>query len=191
MKKDPQAEANRIALHRALAEGEGLSTLESLEQGTESLKAAFQEDPHMAVTGELFQIAQQISEGAGLLAEHFQANHQAELEERALRVRYDSLVTAHTYRRNVVGPAVLDWADCLGRNGERERAEALYEKVIKDFAQLLGWGPTFDPDWLVAVQCLERALISSQGDFTELRERTRAVLLESEQLVAARASAEA
>jgi len=188
MSGDPQLEALLIAMRSALAAGEGLDALEGVERGIETLRVAFQEDPGMAVTGVLFQIVGQLSECGLELAKHFQETGQTDLEERAWRARYDSMATAHTYRRNLIGPVLLDWADCLRRLGQEEQAQALYEKVVRDFSQLLGWGPTFDPDWLVAVQCLERAMDSSSRDFSELKERTRAVLRQSEQLIEDRAA---
>ncbi|MCA9775610.1 MAG: hypothetical protein KC800_02800 [Candidatus Eremiobacteraeota bacterium] len=188
MSGDPQLEAMLIAMRSALAAGEGADALDGVERGIETLRVAFQEDPSMAVTGVLFQIVQQLSECGLELAKHFQNTGETEFEERAWRARYDSMATAHTYRRNLIGPVLLDWADCLKRLGNEEKAQSLYEKVIKDFSQLLGWGPTFDPDWLVAVQCLERAMNSSNRDFSELRERTRAVLQQSERLIEDRAA---
>ena len=141
----------------------------------------------MAVTGELFSAADELAASALELAKNFEKSGQSELEERAWRVRYDSITTAHTYRRDLVGPALLDWADCQKRMGNTEKADVLYDSVIKDFSRLLGWGPSFDPDWLLAVRCLERAMKSSSRDFTELQERTRLVLEQSEELAEARA----
>jgi hypothetical protein len=162
-----------------------LQTLETLETDTEALKVAFQQDPSMAVTGELFRTADKLSSSALELAQYYSESQDSALEERALRVRYESVLTAHTYCRNLVGPALLDWADCHKRLGNIEKSDALYDIVIRDFSRLLGWGPTFDPDWLVAVQCLERAMDHSSRDFTELQRRTRLVLLQSEELRAA------
>jgi hypothetical protein len=161
------------------------TALDALEMGTESLRIAFQDDPGMAVTGELFEAADQLTAVALELAGHFSQAELPRLEERAWRVRYESVVTAHTYRRNLVGPALLDWADCQKRLGRIEEADALYDNVIRDFSRLLGWGPTFDPDWLVAVQCLERAMSHSTRDFSVLQGRTRLVLQQSEELRAA------
>ena len=185
MERELDLPALLTSVKTALEHGNQKTALVALEQSTEGLKKAFQQDPSMAVTGELFQIAAQLSEFALKLAKHFSQTEQTEDEETALRVRYESVVTAHTYRRNLVGPALLDWADCQKRLGKVAEADALYDNVIRDFSRLLGWGPTFDPDWLVAVQCLERAMSHSSRDFSVLQGRTKLVLQQSEELRAA------
>lgn len=173
-------------VRRSIQDGDAATALDLVERDTDSLKIAFQNDPSMAFTGDFFRQADQLSLCAVELARHFQEKDDVESEGRALQVRYHSTATAHAYRRNLLGPAILELADFHKRCGDIEKADQLYNAMIKDFSRILSWGPTFDPDWLLAMNCLVKAMQGSTRDFSVLAERTRLVLQQSEELVRAR-----
>lgn len=171
------------SVRQALNGGNSESAFTILAGNIEKLNIQFKRDPTMAISGELFETVHQLEEYAITLAHYFQSLGEDDLEEKAWCLRYKAVVTAHLHRRNILGPAMIDWANCNTRIGRTAKAEEIYRDIITGFETILGWGPTFDPDWLVAVACLDQALQNSRSDFGPLKERTRTVLEQSEHLV--------
>ena len=77
---------------------------------------------------------------------------------------------------------MLDWANCNKRIGRLEKADELYHAIVSDFQAILGWGPTFNEDWMTAVRCLQQALENSNRDYGDLKTRTTDVLSKSERM---------
>lgn len=160
----------------------GEQALDDVERESFLLQELFSDDPSMALTGKLFEIAEHLSESSLKLARHFHTARDLYREERAWHLRYATLHIARAHQRNVMGPALLDWADCLRRMEQFEKADSLYQSVIDDFSTILGWGPTFNEDWIEAVRSLQAALSNSRRDYGGLRSRVDLVLEQSEQL---------
>lgn len=164
----------------------GEQALDTLERESFLLQELFHSDPSMALSGKLFEIAEHLSESGLQLARYFRQVDEIDREERAWHLRYASLHIARTHQRNIMGPALLDWADCLRRMEQFEKADSLYNSVIEDFTTILGWGPTFNEDWIEAVKSLQTALHNSRKDYGDLSERVDLILRQSEQLKLAR-----
>lgn len=160
----------------------GEMALDYLERQVFLLQELFVDNPSMAVTGELFEIAERLAQNGLQLATHFQTLPEIEQEERSWHLRYAALLVARAHQRNVTGPALLDWADCHRRMGRHDKAESLYQTVVEDFPTILGWGPTFNQEWITAVRCLQTALTHSQKDHGGLLERVSRLLEQSEEL---------
>jgi len=186
MKLEVQLHRLIDSIERALNGGDGQSALRDLATGVKNLRTLFSNNPAMAITGELFETTDQLNHYAVRLARHFHNEGQVEFEEQAWKSRYESVATAHAHRRNLLGPALLDWADCNLRLGNRAKADEIFETIIRDFTEILGWGPTFDPNWLVAVNCLDQAMTRSSKDFGELQVRTQELLQQSHRLAESR-----
>ena len=77
---------------------------------------------------------------------------------------------------------MLDWGDCNRRMGNVEKADSIYDGVVRDFAEILGWGPSFNSEWLLAVRCLHKAVQNSSQDYGDLGSRTHSMLEQSEQM---------
>ena len=177
--------------HRSLAElvsetlagADGLPALQILEEENQFLKELFLRDPSMAITGELFELAEPLIHHARALAETFAERRETQLEERAWQMRVECVRTAYAHRRNVVGPALLDWANCNKRIGNLEKSDEIFDSLIKDLSTVLPWGPSFDPDWLLTVDCLQQALLASGRNYGDLQEKTEKMLGDSRLLV--------
>lgn len=154
----------------------------ALDSANQELKSRFGKDPFMAVTGDLFQEAEVLCNLSISLATYFAEHGQSQLEERAWELRCSPVLTAHALRRDRVGPALLDWANCNRRRGKTEKADELYDTIVVDFTEILGWGPSWNEDWLLAVRCLQQALEKSTRDYGNLLIRTERMLAESEKL---------
>lgn len=168
--------------------GSAERALDLLERQSFLMQELFSEDPSMALTGELFEAADKLEAFGIELARHFGSSEQCEMEERALQLRVSVVQTAHAHRRDVLGPALVDWADCNRRMGRLEKADTLYHSVVEDLTTILGWGPTFNRDWIEAVKSLQKALEYSRRDYGELATRVKNVLEESERLCCAQGS---
>lgn len=177
--------------HRSLAElvretlegADGLQALLSLELENQSLKEIFLRDPSMAITGELFELAEPLIQHACALAEAFAIRQEIRLEEKALQLRVECVRTAYAHRRNVVGPALLDWANCNKRIGDLEKSDEIFDSLIRDLSTVLPWGPSFDPDWLLTIDCLQQALLATGQNYGDLQEKTEKMLMDSRLLV--------
>ena len=169
-------------IHDAVCGGDAELALTTLREENEKLKVALGSNPMMAVTGDLFDRAELLKEHGWTLACYFNKTDKPELEERALQLRCQPILTAHTHRRNLVGPVMLDWANCNKRIGRVEKADELYHAIVSDFQVILGWGPTFNEDWMTAVRCMQQALENSSRDYGDLKTRTSDVLSKSEQM---------
>jgi hypothetical protein len=169
-------------VHAVLDGGEGRPALEALARENETLKGRFGDDPFMAVTGELFEAAQFLNDQGCTLAKYFQESGNIDYEEKAWQLRCGPILTAHAHRRNIVGPAMLDWGNCNLRLGNVEKADAIFDSVVKDFTEILGWGPSFNGEWLLSVRCLNEAIENSSRDYGDLAVRTKVMLERSEQL---------
>ncbi len=170
------------SIEKALKGEEESQALEDLNSGIRNLRTLFSRNPSMAITGELFEITEGLNNCALRLARHFESQGESELEEQAWKARYESLATAHAYRRNLLGPALIDWADCNLKLGNTDKADEIYHRIVENFTEILGWGPTFDPGWMVAVGCLEQALERSSRNYGPLEARTKELLRQSRKL---------
>lgn len=159
-----------------------VSALDCLERESFLVQELFADNPSMAVTGELFDLAERLTLVGLRLARHFQRTGEIDLEERAWHLRHDTMHTARAHQRNVMGPIILDWADCNRRLGRHEKADSLYDSVVNDFSTILGWGPTFNADWIEAVKSLQKALALSSKNYGDLSNRVDTVLAQSEEL---------
>lgn len=169
-------------VHDAVCGGDAELAMHALRDHNEQLKTTFGINPMMAVTGDLFKTAELLKEHGWTLACYFNKMGMPELEEQALQLRCQPILTAHTHRRNLVGPVMLDWANCNKRIGKHDKADELYHAIVSDFQPIIGWGPTANEDWLLAVRCLEQALENSDRDYGELKARTKHVLAQSEKM---------
>ncbi len=169
-------------LDRTVAQQDYEAALDTLTTGIANLRRLFSENPSMVLSREVFELAEQLDRAAGGLARRLRDQSLTHLEERAWSARFDSLTIAHTHRRNVMGPALIDWAECNLRLGDSEKADRLHHRVIESSREILGWGPTFDPGWITTVECLETALERSSRDYGDTLFETRSVLEESRKL---------
>ena len=162
--------------------GDPESALLALQAENIKLIERFRCDPSLAVTGELFRIADVLCEQGELLALHFASAGSSRLEERAWELRSEPIQTAYPHKRNRIGPVLLDWANCNRRIDEIEKADSLYEKIIDDFQEILPWGPTFNDDWILSVRCLLEAVNKSSSERLDLSQNISELLERSEDM---------
>lgn len=162
---------------------EGREALIALDQAAYFLKELFERDPTMAVRGELFEQTEILTNHARTLAQEFARRQDFVSQERSLELRLLSVRTAYTHRRNIVGPTILELANCNKLMGNRDKANSLYDSLVRDLSQVLGWGPSFDRDWLSTVECLQQALLNSDEDYGDLKEKTARMLEDSRKML--------
>ena len=163
----------RDLVSKTLEGADGWEALVALEKQNEILRKQFPEGPRAVVTAQLYTVADELSHLAWELAQEFSKQAKGEYEEHAWRLRSKTICTAHSFERHFVGPAMLDWADCALRLGKREIADTIYTAIIKDFTELIRRQPQPTPEWLLGLQCLERALVRHSKPYEMLLDKTR------------------
>lgn len=163
--------------------GDGRNALDSLSKAAAKLAEQFENDPGMALNGQLFDQAEELTGLAQRLALHFSEQCQSQLAAEAWSLHLKVTLTAYPHRKNLVGPALLDYAICLENLGEHQEAQESYSRIIDDISPILSWGPTFNADWLKAVRCLQQALVRSVHSHPELATRIDSLLAQSEEML--------
>ena len=156
--------------------------LKALNRHCAELRELFSQNPEMAVTGELFETTKQLSHHCYRIASYFAEHGHSEKEESAWRTRHELLMTAYPHRRDLVGPAKLDWANSLRKLGQAEKAERLYELIIDSISAILPWGPTFNEAWITSIKCLESTIKKSSTERGELLRKVTLSLQESQDM---------
>lgn len=155
--------------------GDGDRALECLREQNLVLKSRFPDDPFACVRADVFPAAQELVGQAIRLAEEFLRRGDTQREEMAWHLRSGPVCLAYGHHRHLVGPAMLDWAECNVRLGNQKKAEAIYQAVIKDFVELLDRPGAGDAN-RTALDCLKQALLASEQQDEELLRRTESLL---------------
>ena len=168
---------------RAVNGKDGEAALEALSVAIQDLAMDFDGNPGLALSGELFGRADSLARFGERLGLHFSEQCQSEQAASAWSLRLKVIMIAYPHRRNLAGPALLDYAVCLENLERVDEAQELYTQIITDIAPILSWGPTFNEDWLKAVRSLQNALERCHQPNLELSEQTKLLLAQSEDMV--------
>ena len=116
---------------------DGKEALQFLQQQNELLKSKLPDSSFGAVTADVFPVAYELIRQAGYLAHEFEQRGDTQNEERALHLRTGPVCWVYGHHRQMVGPAMVEWAECLLKLGENERAEAIFKSVVLDLVEVL------------------------------------------------------
>ena len=168
---------------QALA-GEGAEqALTALSECCQILRQRVGQDSVKTVSPDDLQAARTLQVWAHKLAQHLSEQDENRLEEIAWQLRCSPILALHGYQRHLVGPAMLDWADCNARQGNLEKADMLYSAVIQDFRMLLDIEPAPSTESFTALDSLKKALERHSQEHPVELEQTRARLKQWEQKI--------
>jgi hypothetical protein len=136
-----------------------------------------------AVSPDDLQAARSLQMWAHRLAQHLSEKDEDRLEEIAWQLRCSPILALHGHQRHLVGPAMLDWADCNARQGNQEKADMLYNAVIQDFRMLLALEPVPSTESFTALDSLKKALERHSQEHPAELEQARARLRQWEKMI--------
>lgn len=151
--------------------GEPLHALQELELQNGLLKQQFESEPQSGPASGLMEVAFRLTKFARQIALELGRRGEVRFEEMAWALRCKPVLATLSHRHDLVGPAMLDWADCNRRLGNLEKADFLYEAVIKDFLEVLEWPPELGRRRDSALDSLLHALNHSRRDYGQLLDK--------------------
>lgn len=154
---------------------DGDVALEALSAHIDMLKSRVPSSPFAAVTADVFPTAYELIRLAGNLAHEFSQRGDAEREERALHLRTGPVCSVYGHHRQMVGPAMVEWAESLLRLGNNSKAEAIFKSVVLDLKEVLDRPGAPDASE-VTLKSLQRALEGYPEATEELKTRTEQAL---------------
>lgn len=158
-----------------LAGADGDRALQYLRGQLEVLNTRIPRKAFGAVRADIFPLTYELVRQALKLADEFRKRDDLKREEMALYLRSQAVCKTYGHHRHLVGPAMIELADCRRRMGRPDAAQWVYDAVIKDFAVLLEWGGT-DEQARIGLQSLKTALEHTEGASEDLLARTRTAL---------------
>lgn len=174
MSQDPEPQIVGHAVQEfidgSLTDGDEVLLL--LQEHNNRLRALVPTTPHGALKASVFPQAFELVRHAVRLAEEFARREDTEREEKALHLRTGPVCWVHGHHRHLVGPAMLEWAECNERLGNQQKAAMIYDAVVKDFVEILNWEQN-DKGYRIALESLQKALEKSPQAAPELLEKAR------------------
>ncbi len=150
---------------------DGDEVLLLLQEHNNRLRAQVPTNPQAALRANVFPQAFELVRHAVRLAQEFARRQDTMREEKALHLRTGPVCWVHGHHRHLVGPAMLDWAECNERLGNQEKAAMIYDAVVKDFVEILDWDQN-DKGYKIALESLKKALEKSPQAAPALLEKT-------------------
>lgn len=162
-----------------LSGGEAAPALDFLASQNAILKSKIPDNPFGCVTADVYPAAQELVIRALALANEFQRRGDTVNEEKALHLRTGPVCYVYGHHRHLVGPAMLEWAECNERMGNKPKAEAIYDAIVKDFLELLDREPGGEAD-KISLSSLKEAIEGRSQPDLALLERTEIALAKLE-----------
>jgi hypothetical protein len=176
-------EQTKALVKEALAGGNAEAALVSINDKAQILRETVDRGSVKAVPPDRYEVADSLQRWAHQLALNLAERDEDRLEEIAWQLRTSPILTMHGHCRHLVGPAMLDWANCNKRQGNQAKADMLFEAVIKDFQMLLDSEPAPTTECFTSLDSLKKALENHSKDHSKEIEAVKEKLNQWERLV--------